>query len=490
MDGKSDGELFAGEIATSLGLKGSTGAISAINEGRSNSNGGIDSSGSRGGKSISKGNKRKGGKGGAANNGSGHNSKNCPKPQLQSALQLTGIKSPLYSAKFCPSAVCPSYGSYFAVVGGNRVTICRCEGAEEGSGIEVIQSYVDPCLEEEFFCCTWMSPLRDSSDFRGNSNPVMGSRKNSQNTRMAAPTSLGSESSLPVLEECASSDDDLIIIAVAGKSGIIKLIDCDKCHITNHMVGHGNHVNELMVHPRDRNLLFSVSKDESIRIWNVLTRVCVAVFAGDNGHRDDVLSADVHMAGAALVSAGLDNTIKIWDLTCSKVADAVSASYETPCEKEKLSPFRTTFVQFPVFDTSRVHTDYVDCVRWVGNLILSKSTENKIVLWKPDVQRRKDAIIVLRELVLDGADIWFLRFALSEDLSKVAVGNKSGQLFVWDLDSTPEDRLANGHLRQEVRATWRLNSQKCRSTVRQTAFSPDGSTLVCCCDDATVWRWD
>ena len=47
---------------------------------------------------------------------------------------------------------------------------------------------------------------------------------------------------------------------------------------------------------------------------------------------------------------------------------------------------------------SQVHADYVDCVQWVGNLLVSKSTSNKVVLWKPNSARRKDAVTILREL--------------------------------------------------------------------------------------------
>lgn len=62
----------------------------------------------------------------------------------------------------------------------------------------------------------------------------------------------------------------------------------------------------------------------------------------------------------------------------------------------------------------------------------------------------------------------------------MALGNQSGKLFLWDID-TPDPT--------NIRAI-PLSHPKCTSPIRQTTFSRDGCILICVCDDGTIWRWD
>ena len=107
---------------------------------------------------------------------------------------------------------------------------------------------------------------------------------------------------------------DGALVAAAGKHRQIRLIDCHTARVTRTMQGHGGCVYELRFVPHHPTLLLSASEDESIRLWGTAYGSCLAIFAGQRGHRDAVLSLDVRHDGAFFASAGVDGTVRLWRL--------------------------------------------------------------------------------------------------------------------------------------------------------------------------------
>eukprot|EP00850_Spirogloea_muscicola_P005414 SM000024S07876 [mRNA] locus=s24:894549:897728:- [translate_table: standard] len=294
------------------------------------------------------------------------------------------------------------------------------------------------------------------------------------------------------------------LLAVAGQHGVLRIIDCSShsllqacsppslhqarlrwhsiaalqgrlmmllrfmkhvvciyvCHST--FIGHGGSVNDLRVQLLQPSLLLSASKDESVRLWNAETGVCVLVFAGAGGHRNEVLSADFHPADQMkIASCGMDSTIKIWSYADFQQYIELSYSWT-----DSPSKFLTKHVQLPVFVAYHVHTNYVDCTRWLGDCILSKSVDNEVVLWR-HVRATQDGrdegfVDVLQRYAVQDCDVWFIKFSMDLACTTLAIGNREGTTHVWD----PR--------RASTTAPARLKNAQLRSIIRQTAVSHDG----------------
>ncbi len=160
--------------------------------------------------------------------------------------------------------------------------------------------------------------------------------------------------------------DSKPILAVAGLDRVIRIINPTTQTSKKELIGHGLAINDLKFHPKNPHLLLSASKDMSVRLWNIQTDVCIAIFHGIDGHKSEVLSVDFDVTGSRIVTSGSDNSVKIWQLNKPSVQNAIEASYRGQ------RGFSNILEHYPKYSVDGIHTKYVDCVKWMGNLILSK----------------------------------------------------------------------------------------------------------------------
>lgn len=152
---------------------------------------------------------------------------------------------------------------------------------------------------------------------------------------------------------------------------MIRIINANTMITYKHLIGHGHAINELKFHPLQPFILLSAAQDHALRLWNIQSGVCIAIFGGVEGHRDQVLSADFNIDGNRIITCGMDHSLKLWRLDKLPISKAIESSYKFNPDTSSKS-FSTILEHYPDFSTRDVHKNYVDCVKWIGEFILSK----------------------------------------------------------------------------------------------------------------------
>lgn len=402
---------------------------------------------------------------------------------------------------------------YLVTCGSLQVSIYEVEINNPKGSFDLVQSYRDEDKKEHFYACVYGGRSKywgvknsnrrveesesDSSDdsksppLHASSEGLVGKKRpRSESSECLVFESNGTrEKNFLQMQKGSSPRDRPQLLCVAGAAGFVKVIDpVQRLHVSC-LKGHGSEIYDMKVSPANEMLLLSASVDESIRLWNLQSFACVAIFAGQHGHRQAILNVSWHPTGSQFASSGMDKSIRLWKIDGGKMKEAIQASYKTMPSGNRKS-FHPRCEQFPYFATDKVHLNYVDCVHMLGDMVLSKSTYNSIVLWMPNLAGMSDNIIAekaaycppsdviaLRTFDLNSCDIWFVRFAVDRMGRMLAVGNIEGEVDIWDIDSCKK------------KFTQTLKPMV-GSTIRMVSFSPDGRTLVGCNDAASVCRWD
>ncbi|KAJ8522360.1 hypothetical protein ONZ45_g1055 [Pleurotus djamor] len=154
--------------------------------------------------------------------------------------------------------------------------------------------------------------------------------------------------------------------------------------------GHTNTIYclQLYTYPSGKQVLFTGSRDRSVREWNLQTHLVERVISGI--HESSVLSICVH--GGFLASAGSDRMVAVWDLTKNELVKVMSDHEDSvlcvrfdderlvSCSKDRT--VRTyTFPDLTPQFVFGAHRAAVNAVSISKSLIVSASGDRSIRLW-------------------------------------------------------------------------------------------------------------
>ncbi|KAE9418900.1 hypothetical protein Angca_008228, partial [Angiostrongylus cantonensis] len=319
---------------------------------------------------------------------------------------------------------------------------------------------------------------------------------------------------------CYDITDKAHRIAFGGYSGLIRLIDVSSGNLLMNMYGHGDHVNEMRTDPNNSMIFASVSKDTTIRLWNIRVHGPIAILGGYEGHKDQVLSLDWSLDSKYIVSCSMDHSIRLWYLGTDKLQERIRDSMTLKGQvnfRKELADWcehfsdcqsgRTIQIHYPIAINTDLHNDYVDCVRFLGHYVISKlcyssmifllisgrpsgifqGSDMSVVIFRfgsfgeefykirPKLQVDTSALQLAR-LDLPDSDIWFIKFDIDPLNRWIVSGNKMGQLCMWDLT----DGLPMGNM------TVATKIAEC--CIRQICFGANGRIIVAVADDYSVTR--
>ena len=196
---------------------------------------------------------------------------------------------------------------------------------------------------------------------------------------------------------------------------IIENNDCDMNEKIEELIGHKNDVNDLKFLIKHPNILLSASSDSTIRIWDIKTKKMLCIYGGPFGHPSHVLTVDFHFSEQFIASAGFDQVVMFWDIDFV-LKNYINNEYNFKKCLIKTKPFFETFI----------HENYIDTVKFIGDLVLSKSTNGVILLWKPIFNDEKDHHFIIKKLFYTSSKIWYVKFHLNLIDNLLFIGDVGG----------------------------------------------------------------
>ncbi len=290
-----------------------------------------------------------------------------------------------------------------------------------------------------------------------------------------------------------SFSSDSQIIAFSGNENTVKLWKRDGSLITT-LEGHLDKITDISF-SKDNQMIATASLDNTVKLWkrdgtliksleehgDIPIRVGEIII-----NKKGVMSVDFSADNEMIASAGVDQTVKLWNLDGTLItsltghSDTVTSVSFSPDKQVIVATSKDRTIKLwqkdgTLIDTIESHGDEVNDISFSpnGKIVVSVSNDKWVKLWQLNDKRLATLVHSgLATLVHSGGTVWDVTF--SPDLQLIASGGL-GTVKLWDLKGNLINTF-EGHT----------------SFVYDVIFSPDGQLIVSASGDGTAkfWRRD
>jgi WD40 repeat protein len=229
----------------------------------------------------------------------------------------------------------------------------------------------------------------------------------------------------------------------------------------------------------DGRRVISASLDDTVKVWDRKTGTELLTL---RGHRLGVYSVSVSANGKRALSASLDKTLKVWDLRTGRevrtIKDAhsraVACAVLSPDGRKAISASWDKTMKLWDLDNGvslRTFKGHSKCLNSVAvssdwKIAVSASEDKTLKIWNVETGS------IVRTLKGHTADVWAV--AITPDAGLAVSASEDKTLKVWNLKTGRKPRTLKGHT----------------SAVYGVAISSDRRFAVSCSDDMTLKVWD